>query len=129
MIQEYKVALFTADPVLAKSYYGSYEMDVQVEVSGGGYARQPVTFQLVRTGDGYMARNAESVIFPEATASWGGITHMAIFLEGNRGFCTPLSEPSQVLSGETVEIRPGELALLIPLETCNCCKKAPGHSA
>ncbi|MZP28637.1 hypothetical protein GTO91_02745 [Heliobacterium undosum] len=129
MEREYQVALYTSDPVLIKSYYGSYDLDELAEARDGGYARQPVTFALVRTGDGYMARNVKPVIFPEATAPWGAITHMALLVAGNRGFCTPLSASIEVLAGETVEIPPGELALLIPQERCNCCKKEPGHSA
>jgi hypothetical protein len=45
------------------------------EVSGGSYARQ--TIALTVTGD--TASNSANVEFPEATASWGTITHMAVF--------------------------------------------------
>jgi hypothetical protein len=49
------------------------------EVSGGGYARQPVTFGAPGAGvDGRKVANSAEVAFPVATASWGTITHVAI---------------------------------------------------
>lgn len=50
------------------------------EVSGGGYARQAVTFGVPGAGvDGRKVSNSAEVAFPVATASWGTITHCAIF--------------------------------------------------
>jgi hypothetical protein len=50
------------------------------EVSGGGYARQSVTFGAPTAGvDGRKVVNSADVVFPVASASWGTITHCAIF--------------------------------------------------
>jgi hypothetical protein len=50
------------------------------EVSGGGYARQAVTFGAPGAGvDGRKVANSAEVAFPVATADWGTITHVAIF--------------------------------------------------
>lgn len=60
------LALFTAAPSDAGG---------GTEVSGGAYARQAVTFTV--TGD--TASNSAAVEFPTATASYGTVTHAAIF--------------------------------------------------
>ena len=57
------LGLFTADPSSA------------TEISGSGYTRKAVTFTV--TGD--TATNSGAVEFPVATASWGTISHVAIF--------------------------------------------------
>lgn len=45
------------------------------EVSGGAYARQSIAF--TTTDD--TSSNTAAVEFPTATASWGSVTHMAIY--------------------------------------------------
>ena len=45
------------------------------EISGNGYARQAVTFTI----SGNLATNSAAIEFPSATASWGTITHVAVF--------------------------------------------------
>lgn len=45
------------------------------EVSGGSYARQTATFTVA----GDTASNSAAIEFPEATAVWGTITHVAVF--------------------------------------------------
>lgn len=59
------IALYTASPG---------ESGAGTEVSGGGYARQPVTF----TVTGNVATNTGEVNFGQATANWGTVTHWAI---------------------------------------------------
>ncbi|MTV47895.1 hypothetical protein GJ688_02720 [Heliobacillus mobilis] len=117
------VALFTADPVKVETYTDTYEMDITVEVSGQGYQRQPVKFEFTQTGDGFMARNLDSILFPEALTDWGVVTHMSVLFEEDRGFCTPLTQGLEIIAGDTIEIRPGELALLIPQHTCKHCQQ------
>ena len=60
------VALFTDDPT---------DAGTGTEVSGGSYARTAVTF----TVSGDTASNSGAVEFPEATGSWGTITHIGIY--------------------------------------------------
>ena len=73
------IALHTADPTDAGS---------GTEVSGGSYARArvypngggtPEFAQAVTDGIGKMVTNADDVTFPTATASWGTITHIALW--------------------------------------------------
>ena len=45
------------------------------EVSGGSYARQPVTFGAPTNGVG---TNSAIVTFPTATAGWGTVTHCSL---------------------------------------------------
>ena len=45
------------------------------EVTGGSYARQTMT--MTTTGD--TSSNSAAVEFPTATASWGTVTHMAVY--------------------------------------------------
>lgn len=45
------------------------------EVSGGSYARTAVSFSVTNN----VASNSANVLFPTATASWGTVTHVAIY--------------------------------------------------
>lgn len=74
--------LFTTDAVTRPSawYIGLFtsnpgETGAGTEVSGGSYAREAATF----TVSGNLATTASVVEFPTATASWGTITHGAVF--------------------------------------------------
>lgn len=51
------------------------ETGAGTEVSGSGYLRRAVTF----TVSGNTASNSAIIDFPEATGSWGTITHAAIY--------------------------------------------------
>lgn len=72
------LALLTAAPT--ESAYGTGD-----ELSGNGYERVPICFgwRHADGGDGESAtmKNSEAIEFPEATASWGTVTHIAIFSE------------------------------------------------
>jgi len=61
------VALFTTNPT---------DADTGTELSGAGYARQPITFEAAVAG---AAGNDALVEFGPATASWGTITHIGIY--------------------------------------------------
>lgn len=52
------------------------------EVSGGGYARQAITFGAPASGQ---VQNSAAITFPQATADWGTITHVGIFDAGTAG--------------------------------------------
>jgi hypothetical protein len=51
------------------------------EVAGGSYARALMAFSAAATDGGGVttASNSDEVLFTEATASWGTITHVALF--------------------------------------------------
>jgi hypothetical protein len=65
------VALFTTTPTMPAGTGG-------VEVSGGAYARQAITFGVTGTGPA-AANNSGAVTFPTATASWGTIAGAGIY--------------------------------------------------
>lgn len=67
------------------------------EVSGGGYARQQVTFGSPVNG---VMKNSQSIHFPIATADWGNVTTAAIFDEPTGG--TRIAD-GRGLSPQTVE--------------------------
>lgn len=54
-----------------------------VEPSGNGYARVDITSSFGASSSGSCSNDAE-IAFPEATGSWGTVTHWAI-LDGNAG--------------------------------------------
>jgi hypothetical protein len=64
------VALFTAAPTDAGG---------GTEVSGGGYARQAVTFGAVSGGSPSQIANSAAVNFPVATASWGTVVAFGLY--------------------------------------------------
>ena len=84
------LALLTSAP--AENQAGLSE-----ELDGNGYARVPICFgwRWADGGDGESAtmKNAETIEFPEATASWGTVTHIAIFSEEE--YTTGLTEQDE----------------------------------
>lgn len=61
------VALFTSDPT---------DAGTGTEVSGGSYARQAATFGSPSNGASSISSAIE---FPQATGSWGTVTHFGIY--------------------------------------------------
>lgn len=59
------IGLFTSDPGEASG---------GAEVSGGGYAREPVSFAVA----GDRASNAAAIEWPVAVSNWGEVTHIAV---------------------------------------------------
>ncbi len=60
------LALYKSDPT---------DADVGTEVSGGDYVRKEILFTAPANKKAY---NTADIIFPEATADWGTITHGAL---------------------------------------------------
>lgn len=92
------VALFTTDPG---------EAGTGTEVSGGSYARQTVAFTVV----GSLASNTAAVEFPTATASWGTITHAAVYdavSGGNLLASGALTTSKTIASGDVLRIPAGD---------------------
>jgi len=93
------VGLFTSDPT---------DADTGTEVSGGSYARTAVTFSVT----GNAATNTAAVEFPAATASWGTVSHIAIYdasTSGNMLFHTALDIAKAITDGDVFRIPTGDL--------------------
>lgn len=78
------------------------------EVSGGGYARQPVSFAAAANG---AASNNADIAFPVATADWGTITHVALFdaaTGGNMLLYGALSVAKTIQTGDQLIIKAGD---------------------
>lgn len=98
------VGLFTTDPT---------DAGTGTEVSGGSYARQSVTF--AAPSDGVSASNA-AVEFPQATASWGTITHIGILdalTSGNLLYHTALDVSKTIDNGDIFKIASGSLTVTL----------------
>ncbi len=65
------LALFTTAPSVPGGTGG-------VEVSGGSYARQAISFAVTGTGPA-QAANGALISFPVATANWGTIVAMGVY--------------------------------------------------
>jgi len=100
------VALFTAAPNDAGG---------GTEVSGGGYARTAVTLGAPAGGAG-ATDNTATVTFPQASASWGTVTHTAIFdalTAGNLLLHGALAASKAVGDGDTAEFAIGDIDFTI----------------
>lgn len=97
------IGLFTTDPG---------ETGSGTEVSGGSYARTAVTFTV--TGD--TASNSADVEFAAATASWGTVTHLAVFdasTGGNIIAYGALSTSKAIGTGDIFRVAAGDLDITL----------------
>lgn len=98
------LGLFTSDPTDAGS---------GTEVSGGSYARQPISFAAASGGSS--ATNAD-ITFPQATASWGTVSHVGILDQlttGNLLFHTALTTSKAIDSGDIFKVTSGNLTVAL----------------
>jgi hypothetical protein len=82
------------------------------EPSGNAYARVSTTGADWNTASGGALDNANDITFPEATGSWGTITHFALFdaaTGGNMLAYGALSTPKIIGSGDTAKFAAGDL--------------------
>lgn len=96
------LALYTSDPT---------DADTGTEISGGSYQRQPITFGAPSNG---VSTNSSAIEFPQATANWGTITHVAIrdaVTSGNLLFHTPLDASKVINNGDIFKITSGNLSV------------------
>jgi hypothetical protein len=94
------VGLYTSNP--ADDNSGS-------EVSGGSYARQILS---VTTASGGIVTSSADVTFPQATASWGTISHIGLLdaiTSGNLLMHTALTTSKTIDSGDVLKISTGSL--------------------
>ena len=98
------VGLFTSDPTDAGS---------GTEVSGGSYARQSLS---VTTASGGIVTSSADVTFPQATASWGTISHIGVLdalTSGNLLMHTPLTTAKTIDNGDILKITSGNLTVTL----------------
>ncbi len=96
------LALYTANPTSA---------DSGTEVSGGSYARQSVAFA---SPSGGSTSNTGTLTFPQASGSWGTITHFGIrdaLTTGNLMYFGALAVSKTVSSGDTVQVAISALSI------------------
>ncbi|NBT31822.1 MAG: hypothetical protein EBT13_07950 [Rhodobacteraceae bacterium] len=99
------VALFTTNP--AEDASGT-----EVSTSGTAYARQSVTF----TVSGDTASNSGAVEFPTATASYGTVTHCAVFdavSGGNMIAYAALTTSKLIDTGDVFRFPAGDLDITL----------------
>ena len=83
------------------------------EVSGGAYARQAVTLGAAAAG---ASSNSAAVTFPQATADWGTITHIAIMdasTGGNMLMHSILDASKTINNGDTFKIEIDDLDVTV----------------
>lgn len=98
------VGLFTAAPTDTLS---------GTEVSGGSYARQVLS---VTTASGGIVTSSADVNFPQATASWGTISHVGIFdalTSGNLLMYTALTTSKTIDEGDILKISTNNLTVTL----------------
>jgi hypothetical protein len=94
------VGLYTSDPGDDNS---------GTEVSGGSYARQILS---VTTASGGIVTSSADVTFPQATGSWGTISHIGLLdalTSGNLLMHTPLTTSRVIETGDVLKISTGSL--------------------
>lgn len=99
-----RIALLTTDPG---------EVGPGTEVSGGGYARQSLA---TSPASGGSAATSGEISFPQATADWGTVTHIALFdatTNGNMLWHAPLNAPKIIQNGDQAIITAGDLAFTL----------------
>jgi len=98
------VGLSTADP--------TDDASGLAEPSGGSYARVATAGGDWNAAASGAIDNANAITFPEASASWGTLTHFALFdaaAEGNMLAHSSLTTPKAIGDGDTASFAAGEL--------------------
>jgi hypothetical protein len=96
------IALYTSDPT---------DANTGTQVSGGSYARQSATFGAPSNGT---STNSAAIEFPQATASWGTVTHIGILdalTSGNLLYHTALDTSKTIDTGDIFKIAIGSLSV------------------
>jgi hypothetical protein len=94
------VGLYTSNPG---------EGNTGTEISGGSYARQVLS---VTTASGGIVTSSADVTFPQATGSWGIISHIGLLdalTSGNLLMYTALTTSKTIESGDVLKIASGSL--------------------
>jgi len=98
------LALYTSDPT---------DANTGVEVSGGGYARQKITFSAPNNG---ASSSTEDILFPVSTAAWGTITHVGIMsavTSGNLLFYGTLTNSKTIAASDQLKVAAGDITVTL----------------
>lgn len=85
------------------------------EVSGGAYARQPITFSNAGSSPTVASNNA-AINFPIATAAWGTINQLAIYdalTGGNMRGWADVTTPKAINNGDSARFAVGTLTISV----------------
>ena len=99
------LALFTSNPADDAS-------GTEVSTSGTAYARQSATF----TVSGDTASNSAAIEFPTATASFGTVSHVAVFdaaTSGNMIAYAALTASKAIDTGDVFRVPSGDLDITL----------------
>lgn len=99
-------------------YMGLYtsnpdEGNTGTEISGSGYARQVVS---VTTASGGIVTSSADITFPQATASWGTISHIALLdaiTAGNMLMYTALTTSKVIDADDILKVSTGSLTVTL----------------
>ena len=83
------------------------------EVSGGSYVRQSVTLSAASGG---ASSNSADITFPQATADWGTVTHLALMDAESGGemlMHTIVDASKTINNGDTFKINTGDLDITV----------------
>lgn len=98
------LALYTSDPT---------DADSGTEVSGTSYARQAITFGAPSNG---VTTNSAAIEFPQASGSWGTVTHVGIrdaSTAGNLLYHTALDASKPIETGDVFRVASGSLSVTL----------------
>jgi hypothetical protein len=98
------LGLYTSDPT---------DADSGTEVTGNAYARQAITFGAPSNG---VTTNTAAIEFPQATGSWGTVTHIGIedaLTGGNLLYHTPLDASKVIATGDVFRMAIGSLSVTL----------------
>jgi hypothetical protein len=85
------------------------------EPSGGAYARVALDGKFPTATQSPVSNDTE-IAFPEATASWGTVTHMGIYdaaTDGDLLLVLPLNTPAAVTTGQIFKFAISQLTLTV----------------
>ena len=103
------VSLFTTDPGETGT--------TGAEVSGGGYTRKAGSFTApAQVDDEAVVYNSTEIDYGVATATWGNITHAAIFdaaTGGNLLFHVKLTSEKLIETNDSLRFAPNKLAVYL----------------
>jgi hypothetical protein len=97
-------------------YIALYASDARLgglEVTGGSYARQVITFIAPTLG---VTSNAANVNFPISTAPWGGVTFFGIcdaLTGGNLLYTGALTTARTLITGDSVSVPIGNISITL----------------
>lgn len=98
------VALYTSNPADDNS---------GTEVSGGSYARQPLS---VTTASGGIVTSSADITFPQATSNWGTISHIGVMdalTSGNLLMYTSLTTSKTIDSGDVLKFNSSNITVTL----------------